>query len=211
MKLYIYEHCPFCARVRYIAGRLGVALDIEVLAYHDEATPVRLVGKKIVPILQLDDGRLMTESLEIIEMLIKLHFQAPAELTPSSAVLAWQRNALPLLQKIGYPRWHHLALKEFAAAQSRTSWQARKETSELNFLALIANTTSIVGELEVLLEQTIALLSDADSQQPLALLDNAIIYSILRGYACEPSISWPPALHRWLKQSAQLSCVPLVV
>ncbi|UXI00172.1 glutaredoxin 2 [Photobacterium sp. TY1-4] len=210
MKLYIYEHCPFCARVRYIAGRLGVPLDIEVLAYHDEATPTRLVGKKIVPILQLDDGRLMTESLEIIDMLIKLHLPAPAELTPSPAVLAWQRSAFPLLQKIGYPRWHHLALKEFATAQSRASWQARKESPELNFMALMTQTTTIVNELESLLEQATVLLTERDSLQPQAMLDNAILYSILRGYACEPSINWPPALHRWLRQSAELSSVPLV-
>ncbi len=36
MKLYIYDHCPFSARVRYVAGMLNLSLDIVTLDYDDE-------------------------------------------------------------------------------------------------------------------------------------------------------------------------------
>ncbi len=38
MKLYIYEHCPFSARVRYVAGMLNIPLDVITLDYDDDQT-----------------------------------------------------------------------------------------------------------------------------------------------------------------------------
>ncbi|WP_289169909.1 glutaredoxin domain-containing protein [uncultured Pseudoalteromonas sp.] len=46
MKLYSYSHCPFCARVKYVAGKLGIKLDDVVLDYDDTETPTKLIGKK---------------------------------------------------------------------------------------------------------------------------------------------------------------------
>ncbi len=45
MKLYIYDHCPFCVRARIIFGLRGVAGDEVVLANDDEATPIG-IGRK---------------------------------------------------------------------------------------------------------------------------------------------------------------------
>jgi len=67
MKLYVYDHCPFCVRARMIFGLLVV------LANDDEATPIGLVGKKVVPILIKEDGTAMPESLDIVHY-IDEHF-----------------------------------------------------------------------------------------------------------------------------------------
>ena len=45
MKLYSYSHCPFCACVKYVAGKLGIKLDDVVLDYDDTETPTKLIGK----------------------------------------------------------------------------------------------------------------------------------------------------------------------
>lgn len=52
MKLYIYDHCPFCVRARMIFGLRDVAVEEVVLANDDEATPIGMIGSKQVPILQ---------------------------------------------------------------------------------------------------------------------------------------------------------------
>ena len=50
MKLYIYDHCPFCVRARMIFGLRDVAVEEIVLANDDEATPIGMIGSKQVPI-----------------------------------------------------------------------------------------------------------------------------------------------------------------
>ena len=48
--MYVYDHCPFCVRVRLALGVKNVKHLIHFLANDDVATPTGLVGKKIAPI-----------------------------------------------------------------------------------------------------------------------------------------------------------------
>tara|TARA_R110001632_G_scaffold82802_3_gene183620 strand:- start:2447 stop:2749 length:303 start_codon:yes stop_codon:yes gene_type:complete len=100
MKMYIYEHCPFCARVRYVARMLDIQLEEIIVNYSDNTTIYRLIGKKVVPTLIKEDGTPMTESGDIIHYFIELKKSK----TPQNNTLEWQTRAFPLLQYIGYPR-----------------------------------------------------------------------------------------------------------
>lgn len=64
-KLYVYDHCPFCVRVRLAFGLKNIKHDLMFMANDDVATPTALIGKKIAPILSLGDNH-FPESLEII-------------------------------------------------------------------------------------------------------------------------------------------------
>ena len=46
MKLYIYDHCPFCVRARMIFGLRNVPVEEIVLLNDDEATAIGLIGTK---------------------------------------------------------------------------------------------------------------------------------------------------------------------
>ena len=48
--LYVYDHCPFCVRVRVALGVKNIKHNIHFMANDDIATPTNLVGKKIAPI-----------------------------------------------------------------------------------------------------------------------------------------------------------------
>jgi hypothetical protein len=48
--LYVYDHCPFCVRVRVALGIKNVKHNLHFLANDDVATPTSLVGKKVAPI-----------------------------------------------------------------------------------------------------------------------------------------------------------------
>ena len=73
MKLYIYDHCPFCVRARMAAGLFGADVEEVVMANDDEATPIGMIGAKQVPILQKEDGSFMGESLDIVRYLDRIH------------------------------------------------------------------------------------------------------------------------------------------
>ena len=46
MKLYVYDHCPFCVRARMIFGLKNLPVELVVLANDDEATPIGFSGQK---------------------------------------------------------------------------------------------------------------------------------------------------------------------
>jgi len=48
--VYVYDHCPFCVRVRLALGIKNVKHNIYFMANDDISTPTKLVGKKIAPI-----------------------------------------------------------------------------------------------------------------------------------------------------------------
>lgn len=48
--VYVYDHCPFCVRVRLALGIKNVKHNINFMANDDIPTPTKLVGKKIAPI-----------------------------------------------------------------------------------------------------------------------------------------------------------------
>ena len=64
-ELYVYDHCPFCVRVRLALGVMGVDYKVVYMGNADVETPTAMVGKKIAPIWKDEDG-CMAESLDII-------------------------------------------------------------------------------------------------------------------------------------------------
>lgn len=72
MKLYVYEHCPFCIRARMIFGLKKVPFELGVIMEGDVETPTRMVGRKVVPILQKEEGAYMPESMDIVHYVDQL-------------------------------------------------------------------------------------------------------------------------------------------
>ena len=54
-ELFVYDHCPFCVRVRVAAGVLGVEHKLVFMGNDDVETPTAMVGKKIAPIWKDED------------------------------------------------------------------------------------------------------------------------------------------------------------
>ena len=48
--VYVYDHCPFCVRVRVALGIKNIKHNLHFMANDDIPTPTKLVGKKIAPI-----------------------------------------------------------------------------------------------------------------------------------------------------------------
>lgn len=68
IELFHYIHCPYCIRVRMALGYLKIPWTSNVLPYHDEKTPLKLTGQKMLPIIK-DGSLIMNESLDIIKYL----------------------------------------------------------------------------------------------------------------------------------------------
>ena len=67
MRLYMFEHCSLCFRVRMTAALKKLDLQETVVLDDDTDTMVGLVGKRVIPILVKDDGQPMLESFDMVE------------------------------------------------------------------------------------------------------------------------------------------------
>ncbi|UIJ42897.1 glutaredoxin 2 [Vibrio kanaloae] len=209
MKLYIYDHCPFCARVAYIAQSLSLNIELISVDYDDAQTLIDLIGKKMVPVLQKDDGSIMAESLDIIAYFMDLK-SSNEQREPSEQATLFQNRSFPLTQQIGRPRWWNLDLAEYRSVGSKQAWRASKETVGFNFEELLENTSQYVQQINPLLKDAELLLDLENGESSLPIIDQALYFSMLRGFCVESSITWPPALEHWLEKQSKMLSIKLL-
>lgn len=196
MKLYHYVHCPFCVRVRMGMSFLGLKYESHVTAYDDEETPVRLTGKKMLPIMEYDDGKAQNESLDILrsqDVSLVLHWDL---LEKNSATL----NSL--LDKIGSPV-HSLAMPywiwtpEFNDS-SRKYFQSKKEVKRGPFKDLVKHHKSYADKLDdILLHEVIPELKPFYKSNRLTIMD-VMIASHLWGMYVVPEYQFDSRIHEYL-------------
>merc|ERR1719331_1103688 len=123
-ELYVYDHCPFCVRVRLALGVLGVDHKLTFMENDDVDTPTALVRKKIAPIWVDDDGPMM-ESLDIIAKVDTEGKIAPA--SGRTDLKAWQKSGQVLLRKLQRPRYVMVPLPEFMKKSGRDAFVANHQ------------------------------------------------------------------------------------
>ena len=123
-ELLVYDHCPFCVRVRVALGTLGVDYKLTFMENDDVETPTALVGKKIAPIWVDDDGP-MAESLDIIAKVDTENKIAPG--SGRTDLKAWQKSVQTLLRKLQRPRYVKVPLPEFMKKSGRDAFVANHQ------------------------------------------------------------------------------------
>jgi glutathione S-transferase len=66
LKLFMFEHCSLCFRVRMTAALKRLHLQETVVLDDDSDTMIGLVGKRVIPILVKDCGQPMLESMDMV-------------------------------------------------------------------------------------------------------------------------------------------------
>ena len=115
MKLFVYDHCPYCVKARMIFGLKSVPFELVTLLNDDEDTPISMIGAKMVPILEKDDGSFMPESMDIVGYIDAEKGGAPV-LQPVAAqpeLEAWMEAARDYYYPLCMPRWVDAPLEEF--------------------------------------------------------------------------------------------------
>ncbi|GAB7197714.1 hypothetical protein OS11_39910 [Dickeya oryzae] len=126
MKLFIYEHCPFCVKARMIFGLKQLPVELCVLSNDDETTPISMVGQKMVPILQKEDGSYMPESLDIVKYVDELDGKPVLTGTTNPAIDAWIRGVYDYAPRLLIPRFSQADFEEFATEAGRNYFINKK-------------------------------------------------------------------------------------
>ena len=134
MRLYLFEHCSLCFRVRMTAAlKRRRSARNRGARRRFSATMIDLVGKRVIPILVKDDGAPMLESMDMVAHIEGLG--APVLTGPQrSDIAAWAERAVAKTAPLTMPRYPLLGLPEFATAAAREHYIMRKHKTYGDFV-----------------------------------------------------------------------------
>lgn len=209
MKLYVYDHCPFCVRARMIFGLKNVPVELVTILNDDVETPTRLVGKKVVPILVKENGEAMPESLDIVRYIDENYGEKALSETVRPEIEAWLKQVGGYQNHLVIPRFTRLGLAEYATQSAVDYFTENKEKSIGNFAENLANTETYLARLAPDLTQLADLIQKDTALQGGLSLEDILVFPILRNLTCVKGINFPPKVKAYVEAMSRLSNVPL--
>ncbi len=201
MTLYLFEHCPYCVKALMVAHYCGAPITTKVLQNDDEITPNQLVGKKIVPILALENGDAMAESLDIAKYFAE---HTHTEISNGKHLVRfedWFSNHRDTFLRLTFPRWAKLPLEEFQTKGAVPYFQAKKEKQlAQSFTSMLDDSEALITKMNAALKE----LTDVTYHSELTWQDVAL-YPFLRNLSVVKGLEYPENLKDYvLKHSEAL-------
>lgn len=205
MKLYIYDHCPFCVRARMIFGLRNLPVQLDYFLNDDDASPTALIGTKQVPILQKADGSYMAESLDIVRYIDTLSGSHHINETIRPEVQTWFDHFNNWGNLLITPRIPKLKLPEFATQNAIDYFIHKKQDSIGSFEQHLAKTAQHIAQAQTQLAQLSALLPENSiylNGKDLSMED-IIIFPLLRNLSMVKGLIFPPNLLSYIQNMAK--------
>ncbi|MGJ8692502.1 MAG: glutaredoxin 2 [Thalassotalea sp.] len=209
MKLFVYDHCPYCVRTRMPFAMKNIPLELIELDNADEATPISMIGTKACPILEKADGTFTGESMDIVKYLDALDgspiFAPSAERTE---LKEWITNNSVLFRQLLYPRWVNSPLGEFKTQAGRDYFTNKKEKDIGPFAEALAKTDVYQKELEVQLIKLAALLHSETSVNECLSLDDIDVFGRLRAITLIKGLVIPAKIRAYIDHFSAITDIP---
>ena len=184
-------------------GLLNLPFKSVVLSYADEVTPVKLIGKKMLPILEAN-GIVMNESLDIMAFLDSKATLKIPETRRSRNFAEFQTLLSDLgetIHSLAMPYW--IQTQEFDD-DSRNYFRRKKEAKRGSFGELLKNQESFRKTLDLKLLPVEAKLRPFFDSEQLGFED-LLLVSHLWGMYVVPEFQFSQKAHRYL-QSVKSLC-----
>lgn len=191
MRLYMFEHCSLCFRVRMTAALKRLHLQETVILDDDFDAMTGLVGKRVIPILVKDDGQPMLESMEMVSYIDGV---GPSVLTGPERpeVATWANAVVAKTAPLTMPRYPLLGLPEFATVAALDHYTLRKRKTLADFIELRANTRGYIADLMPDLEKLDRLIESTSAINGQLSRDDIRVLPLLRSAAVVKALRFPP-------------------
>lgn len=234
--VHVYDHCPFCVRVRFALGVKNIKHTINFLANDDIKTPTKLIGKKMAPIFEIpEDNLIMAESLDIIAKVDSdERFGTTQSIKPASDrkdLKEWQKSVQTLLRTLQRPRYVATGLlPEFQQIDGRHAfiknhqlppyekkeWKAEDSTLSMDDKlkiyaeAMASDPIPLIEDLNAkLVELDDKIFSENYCTEGGLSMDDVDLWSRLRSITIIKDVIWPDKLRAYMDNLSVLSDVPL--
>ncbi|AAV89197.1 glutaredoxin 2 GrxB family [Zymomonas mobilis subsp. mobilis ZM4 = ATCC 31821] len=207
-KLFIYEHCPFCVKARMIFGLKNIDFEKIVLLNDNETDPIRMIGKKMLPILE-DDGRFIAESMDIVAHID--HLGTPIVTGRNSSKIAnWLERVTPLFSSLIIPRIACAPFEDFATTAARAYFISKKEAQTGLFSRWLGESESLREEMNLLLEELAPLIDESNAVNGELSTDDFHLFAFLRSLSIVKNVYYPVEVATYLQAMSKASKIGLL-
>lgn len=210
MKLYIYDHCPFCVKARMIFGLKNIPVELNVLLNDDEETPTRMIGQKMAPILQKDDSRYLPESLDIVYYVDKLDGKPLLTGKRNPAVETWLRKVNSYVNRLLLPRVAKAPFDEFATPQARAYFVKKKEAAIGAFDEHLAHSAGLIKNINDDLRDLDKLIKQPNAVNGELSEDDIHLFPLLRNLTLVAGVEYPTRVADYRDNMAKQTQVNLL-
>lgn len=210
MKLYLFDHCPFCVKAMMAVGYGELAVDYIYLDNHDVAARERMVGYNAVPILEKDDGSFMAESADIVALLMAQSERDLAPAADAERISRWQDQHKQTFWGLLFPRNVRLPLPEFARPEAIDYFTRNKTVLlERRFEDALEDTPAYIARAGQALAELDWLLPPSGRADRRLSWDDIHLFPTLRNLTMVKGLDFGPALDAYLDELSRMTRVPL--
>jgi glutaredoxin 2 len=210
MKLFIYDHCPFCVKARMIFGLKDLPVRLVTLLSDDEITPTSMIGKKMAPILQKDDGSYLPESMDIVHYVDNLDGKPLLTGKTNPAIAAWLQHNATYVNKLLLPRFANADFEEFATDNARRYFSDKKQAASGDFSVLLADSADLIAQLEEDLATLSPLIQSSEAVNGALSEDDIHLFPLLRSLSIVAGVALPDNVEAYRNRMAQRVDIPLL-
>ncbi|MCU4675712.1 glutaredoxin 2 [Catenovulum sp. 2E275] len=210
MKLFVFDHCPFCVKAMMPVGLKNLQVEIEAIQNHDVQARIDKVGANMVPILQKEDGSFMAESLDIVKYLDKSDNQpvlTPA--TQANQINNWLSQASQVSHILVFPRWLKIELPEFQSQQAK-NWFEKNKTKmiDMSFEKAFEQSNLAIEQMHAVLQKLDFIQLPSDKNNQLSF-DDINLFPFLRNLTVVKDLKLPNKAEEYVTQVSKLTKVHL--
>ncbi len=199
MRLYMFEHCSLCFRVRMAAAFKRLHLQETVVLDDDSDMMMGLVGKRVIPILVKDDGHAMLESMDMVAYVDGLGERSLIG-PEREEIAAWADKIVAKTAPLTMPRYPLLGLPEFGTAAALDHYHLRKRRAFGDFVELRANTRHYIKELMPDLEDLDRMIESPTAINGKLSLDDVRVLPLLRSAAVVKGLRFPQKVRAYFEK-----------
>ncbi|EKO3932829.1 glutaredoxin 2 [Vibrio fluvialis] len=210
MKLFVFQHCPYCIKAMMVAAYKKIDVEWVYLQNHDVDARIAKVGANMVPILQKSDGSYMAESLDIAAYFDALDGQPSLTVAEfGDEISDWQRQIASFNGPLVHPRWMMIDLPEFQLPEAK-AWYTRNKSAMIgmSFEQAYANTADFLEPMNALLSKLNWLRLPSERNNQLSY-DDVNLYPTLRNLTVVKGIQFPERVRQYLDEITALTTIPL--
>jgi len=188
-----------------IFGLKKVPFELGVIMEGDAETPTRMVGKKVVPILQKEEGVYMPESMDIVHYVDQLDGAPVITGECNPLIDAWCKENTRAVFNLAIPRFTRADFKELATPAAREAYTQREINAFGNLDTLMANSQIYIDTLVEALGKIEAYLQ---GRHPVSITD-FYLFPILNSLTIVNGFPYTEALRGYLDHISSACNVPL--
>lgn len=210
MKLHIYEHCPYCVKARMIFGFKHIPVTLNYILNDDVETPTNMIGQKMVPILEKEDGTYMPESMDIVHYIDGLEGQKVLTGQANPVVAEWLAKAREYTSKLAMPRWVRADFGEFKTPGARKYFKEKKTASIGSFEENLNHTAALIEKANAHLVELEPIIQSPTAVHGVLSEDDIHLFATLRSLSIVKGLQYPPKVDVYRREMAEASGVPLL-